>query len=176
MYSQKLFLKVASLLLSGCIFFASCSSSTLIQSVPSGAKLYVDGESVGVTPYKHRDSKVVTSTTDLRFEMEGYKTLYASFSKDEEPNVGAIIGGIFVLIPFLWVMKYKPTHVFELVTLEEENAQQSKIQENKYIDKSDTQSASKSKVALLRDLKNLLDDGAITKSEYEKEKQKILEE
>jgi len=46
--------------------------------------------------------------------MEGYEDFLGSFSRDEEVDVGAIIGGIFFLFPFLWTMKYKPFHTYEL--------------------------------------------------------------
>jgi hypothetical protein len=45
---------------------------------------------------------------------EGYEDFMASFSRDEEVDVGAVIGGIFFLFPFLWTMKYKPFHTYEL--------------------------------------------------------------
>jgi hypothetical protein len=35
-------------------------------------------------------------------------------SRNEEFDVLACIGGVFVLVPFLWIMKYKPVHQFEL--------------------------------------------------------------
>ena len=40
-------LKAVALLLVISIFFASCASTTIIQSEPTGAKLYLNGESVG---------------------------------------------------------------------------------------------------------------------------------
>jgi len=57
--------KVISFSLAVAILFASCSSSTMIVSNPSSAKLYVDDEMVGETPYRHRDSKIVGSTTSV---------------------------------------------------------------------------------------------------------------
>jgi len=51
MKKTKLLSKAISLMLAGAILFASCSSSTLIQSSPSGAKVYLNGEYAGVTPY-----------------------------------------------------------------------------------------------------------------------------
>ena len=101
------FLKPIALFLASAILFASCASTTLIQSNPSDAKLYLNGEYVGKTPYAHRDTKIVGSTTFIKLEKEGYNPLNASFSRGEELDVGALIGGIFVLVPFLWIMKYK---------------------------------------------------------------------
>ena len=105
------------MVLAGAILFASCSSTTLIQSVPNGAKVYLNGEYAGVTPYSHTDTKIVGSTTMVRLEKEGYETMNTAFSRNEDADVGAIIGGIFFLFPFLWTMKYKPTRTYELIPL-----------------------------------------------------------
>ena len=103
--------------LAGIMFFASCTSTTLIQSTPSGAKVYLNEEYAGVTPYSHSDTKIVGSTTYVRLEKEGYETLNTSITKNEDADVGAIIGGFFLLVPFLWTMKYKPFHNYELKPL-----------------------------------------------------------
>lgn len=115
MEKTKLLSKTISLVLAGAILFASCSSTTLIQSSPSGAKVYLNGEYAGVTPYSHTDTKIVGSSTQVRLEKEGYETLNSAFSRNEDADVGAIIGGIFFLFPFLWTMKYKPVRTYELV-------------------------------------------------------------
>jgi len=108
-------LRGIALLLAMTLIFASCASTTIIQSDPSGAKLYLNGESVGTTPYTHEDTKIIGSTTTVRLTMDGYEDFIASFSRNEEVDVGAIIGGIFFLFPFLWTMKYKPYHNYELI-------------------------------------------------------------
>ena len=160
--------KTISLLLAGSVFLTSCASTTIIQSNPSGAKVYLNGEPVGTTPYIHRDTKIVSSTTTVKLEKDGYDPLNTSFSRDEEVDVGAIIGGIFVLVPFLWTMKYKPTHTYELTPSSGTEQQKIKI--------TPQQNQSKSKADRLRELKQLLDEKIITQEEYEKEKKKILEE
>lgn len=110
-------MKSSALLMAVVVLFASCSSSTLIQSEPSGAKLYMNGEYMGVTPFSYSDTKIVGSSTEIRLEKEGYEPLYTMMSRDETADVGAIIGGVFFLFPFLWTMKYKPTHNYELIPL-----------------------------------------------------------
>lgn len=96
------------------LFMASCSSTTLISSYPSGAKIYINDEFVGVTPYKYKDTKIVGSRNYVTLKKEGYEELQTSFSRTEELSVGALIGGLFVTIPFLWIMQYKDTHNYEL--------------------------------------------------------------
>lgn len=158
----------AALFLASLILFSSCASTTMIQSTPKGAKLYLNGESVGTTPYSHRDTKIVGSTNTVRLEKEGYETFNTSFSRNEEADVGAIIGGIFFLFPFLWTMKYKPTHTYEMVPLSGET--QTTVETRSSDDRPLT------KAERLRELKNLLDDDIITQEEFDTEKKEILEE
>ena len=162
--------KTISLMLSGSILLTSCASTTMIQSNPSGAKVYLNGEPVGSTPYTHRDMKIVGSTTTVKLEKDGYEPLNSSFSKDEEADIGAIIGGCFVLVPFLWTMKYKPTHTYELIPSSGNQQPINKTQQQQ------NQGDAKSKADRLRELKKLLDEKVLTQDEYEKEKKKILAE
>jgi hypothetical protein len=93
---------------------ASCASTTMIQSQPSGARIYLDGQPAGVTPYTMTDTKIVGSTTMVRLEYPGYEPTTGFISRNEEVDVLALIGGLLVLVPFLWIMDYRPVHVFEL--------------------------------------------------------------
>ncbi|MBW3470288.1 PEGA domain-containing protein [Arthrospiribacter ruber] len=160
------FIKSTSIILGVTIFFMSCSSTTLIQSNPSGAKVYLNGEPVGTTPYSHSDSKIVGSTTSVKLEKDGYNPLNTSFSRNEEADVGAIIGGVFLLFPFLWTMKYKPSRTYELIPLT--GADQVSPSPQQPVKNG-------SKAEQLRELKQLFDEGLITEEEYEKERKRILE-
>ncbi len=140
----------------------------MIHSLPDGAKLYIDGEPVGNTPYMHTDTKIVGSTTTVKLEKEGYEPFYTSFSKDEEVNLGAIIGGLFVWVPFLWTMKYKPTHTYEMIP--------KATQKEGYEIVNKLNITEKSKEERLKELKSLYNQELITKEEYEQKKSKILEE
>lgn len=110
-------MKVKKILLYILIFpfiFSSCASSTVIGSIPSDANLYINGKLVGQTPYKHRDTKIVGSSNTVRIEKDGYRTYKTSFAKNEKIAVGPLIGGTFLLIPYLWIMKYEDGRVYEL--------------------------------------------------------------
>jgi hypothetical protein len=96
------------------VVLSGCASTTLIQSQPSGAKLYLNSEPVGTTPYTMTDTKIMGTVTTVRLEAPGYEPTTTAISRNEEFNVGACIGGAFVLVPFLWLFGYKPTHTFEL--------------------------------------------------------------
>lgn len=114
MLQKSIFMKTAAMLLAIAVLFSSCSSTTLIQSIPSGAKVYMNGEYKGVTPLTYSDTKIVGSVTHVTLEKEGYEPLQTFLARNESADVGAIIGGIFFLFPFLWTMKYNPTHTYEL--------------------------------------------------------------
>ena len=160
-------IRAISFFLSLSILLASCSSTTMIQSNPTRAKVFLDGAFVGETPYQHRDSKIVGSSMVVKIEKEGFNPLVTTITKDEEVNIGAIIGGLFVLVPFLWTMQYKPAHNYNLIPLTTENETLPEIQ--------NIQISPKSKADKLRELKDLLDEKIITNAEFEKEKKKVLD-
>lgn len=160
--------KAIALLLAVVILFSGCASTTLIQSIPGEAKIYIDGQPVGKTPYSHTDTKIVGSTTSVKLVKEGYEDFYASFSRTERADVGAIIGGIFCWIPFLWTMEYNPIRTYEMIPVAEQEEQPA-------IQTTQTQDdQSSSKFEKLKELKQLLDEEIITWEEFEKEKAKIL--
>lgn len=92
----------------------SCSSTTMIYSSPEGAKVYLNDEVKGTTPYKHTDQTIVGTKTSMVLKKDGYEDFHTTLNKNEELNVGALIGGILVLVPFLWIMSYSPEHNYEL--------------------------------------------------------------
>jgi len=148
------------------LLFSNCASTTIIQSVPSNADLYLNGELVGKTPYPHTDTKIVGSTSNVALKKDGYEDFKASFSRDEEVDVGAIIGGLFILVPFLWTMKYKESRTYVMTAdFDYEEANDSFQSEEKA-----------TKAERLRELKELFEEGLITEKEYEKAKEKILAE
>lgn len=148
------------------IFMSSCASSTMLHSIPEGAKVYIDSQPAGTTPFHYSDTKTIGSATSIRMELEGYEPLNTWLTRNEEADVGAIIGGFIVLVPFLWTMKYHPIHTYELKPLEENNISIKREQINP-IDGS--------KAEQLRELKRLLEEEIITKEEFESEKKKILD-
>jgi hypothetical protein len=157
-------LRLVSLFVAVSILFTACSSTTLIQSKPSGAKVYMDGQYVGETPYTHTDTRIVGSATMIKLEKDGYKPFVTTMTRDEEVDVAAIIGGLFFAVPFLWTMKYQPFHTFELTPATEQssvNAQSIKSTEESVVDK-------------LRTLKQLLDENILTQEEFDKEKANLL--
>lgn len=94
-------------------FFVSCSSTTMIRSTDSQAKIYIDGEIKGTGTATHTDTKIIGSTTSVRIEKPGCEPAFFTFSRNEEFDAGACAGGVFVLVPFLWIQKYKAERTYE---------------------------------------------------------------
>jgi len=110
-------------------------------------------------------TQILGSVINIDLVKEGYEPLYTSFTRSEQVNAGAIVGGLFFLFPFLWTMEYKPTHNYELVPLAATN-QDTQVQSEQ------TQPAL-SKVQRLKELKQMLDENLITQDEFNKAKQKF---
>lgn len=149
------------------VLFSGCASSTMIKSVPSGAKVYINGEPVGTTPYLYTDTKIIFSPINVDIIKEGYKPVYETFRRDEEFNPGTFVGGIFVWPLWLWTLDYKSTHTYELVPVSGTEVPEA-TQEIQY--------STSAKVEKLKELKQMLDEKLITQADYDKAKQKILEE
>jgi hypothetical protein len=107
----KLFPIVALLTLSA---VTGCAASTMIQSQPPGARLFLNGVPVGVTPYTMTDTNMSGSIVQVRLEYPGFDPYNAMISRSEELDPLALIGGIFLLVPLLWVLKYQPVHYYQL--------------------------------------------------------------
>ena len=93
--------------------FVSCASSTIVRSTDPGAKIYIDGEFKGKGSVTHSDTKIVGSSTSVKLVKEGCEPEIYNFSRNEEFDAGACVGGVLVLFPFLWIQKYKAEHVYE---------------------------------------------------------------
>ena len=95
------------------LFLFGCASATVIKSNPPGAKLYLNGQSMGETPYTYADRAAAGTMRTVTLKYEGYKDFNGTI-KREQLSVGALIGGIFLLIPFIWILEYPPLYNFEM--------------------------------------------------------------
>jgi hypothetical protein len=141
----------------------------MIVSDPPGAKLYIDGYYAGSTPYLYTDTKITGSKTHLKMMKDGYEPLNTFFTRSEEVDVGAIVGGVFIWPVFLWTMKYYPEHYYELYPLMSGDQM-----ENQEIIAPDSEN--RSRVEKLRELKQMYDEKLISEQEFLKAKEKILNE
>ena len=97
-------------------FFFGCGSSTVIKSNPTGAKLYLDGQLKGETPYTYSDSAAAGTLRTVTLKKEEYKDFTGTI-KREQLSVPALIGGIIFIIPLIWVLGYPSQYIFEMEKL-----------------------------------------------------------
>ena len=95
------------------ILTTACSSSTLIRSSDPDARIYVNGEYLGTGQATYTDRKVAFSNNDVVIRKDGCDPANHHFRRNEKPDAGAIVGGILVTVPFLWVTEYKNEHSYE---------------------------------------------------------------
>ncbi|WP_455087979.1 PEGA domain-containing protein [Porphyromonas endodontalis] len=114
---MKTFFRNFALLVVGLITLASCASTTIINSVPQGAAVYINQSRVGTTPYTYSDTKILGSVTPITLKLDGYEDFHVMLTRNERVDAGAIVGGLFCWVPFLWTMQYDPSHTYEMVPL-----------------------------------------------------------
>jgi len=93
---------------------SSCTSTTEILTEPSGAKVYADGMTLGKSPVTYSDQKTVGSVTRIELKKEGCEDKVVILSRNEKFDPGACLGGMLVLVPFMWIQGYNPSHTYEL--------------------------------------------------------------
>ena len=95
------------------LFVSACSSSTLIKASDPDARIYVNDEFIGTGQARYTDKKVAFSNNTVKLQKPGCEPAHYSFRRNEDPDGGAIVGGILVIIPLLWVTEYKDAHNYE---------------------------------------------------------------
>ena len=95
------------------LLISACSSSTTIRVSDPDARIFVNGEYVGVGEGTYSDKKVAFSNNDVMIKKAGCDPVSYNFRRSEKPDAGAIVGGVFLTIPFLWVTEYKKEHSYE---------------------------------------------------------------
>jgi hypothetical protein len=100
----------------GFFFLFGCASTTLIKSIPPGAQLSIDGQFVGETPHFYTDKAIAGTLRTVTLKKEGYRD-FTGYIKREKLSVPALIGGIFLIVPFAWVLEYPSQYSFEMEKL-----------------------------------------------------------
>jgi len=106
-------MKLKLLLLSFILIVTGCSSTTIINSDPQGATLYIDGFKMGKTPYTYTDSKTNSSTTSIFLTKEGFIDKHIVMNRSERMNYFPLIGAIYIA-PLFWIRQYDSIHNFVL--------------------------------------------------------------
>ncbi len=102
-------------ILIGAILFSGCASTTLLNTVPDGSDVYIDGIKEGKTPFYYTDRKTAFSSTLFTFKKDGYDDMYVTLKRNEAVDAGSFFGGLFLIVPYLWITKYNTVHTYPLV-------------------------------------------------------------
>ena len=94
-------------------FIVSCSSSTLIQVNDKDVRIFADDQLLGKGSATYTDTKIINSVTPIKLKKDGCEDVTYVIQRNEEFDWGACVGGCLVLVPFLWVQKYKPSRTYE---------------------------------------------------------------
>lgn len=105
--------KMLCLLLAITVFVGGCTSTTRINTLPSGATVYIDGQPQGQSPVTYSDTAVSFTSKTVLIKKDGYKDKTAEICK-EDADIVPIIGGFFFLVPFAWSFGYPDSYTFEL--------------------------------------------------------------
>lgn len=111
MYVRKSFLN-AGIALVALIAVTGCSTMVTIQSDPSGAEIILNNQKIGKTPFAVSLSDFAFNSYDVTLKKDGYSDFHGRIAK--EAKAGAIIGGLFSWIPFLWCYGPQPYQTFYL--------------------------------------------------------------
>ncbi len=155
------------------VFMASCASYTVITTKPQGAKVFVDDYYIGKTPVIYRDYKPALSSTAIKIEKEGYRTIYTYIQKDGSINLTSLVAGFFFMPAWIWALGYPPQYNF---ILQPGDSVEVQAPTNLPYTIPDSLSFGNKKAKALKELEDLHNQGLLTDEEYESKKKQILEE
>ncbi|MEM9301060.1 MAG: hypothetical protein AAGE01_03060 [Pseudomonadota bacterium] len=92
---------------------SGCSASTTIRASDPDARIYVNGEYIGTGQARYSDRKVAFSKNEVVLQRPGCQADSHEFHRNEDPDVGAIIGAFLFYVPVLWVTEYKDERAYE---------------------------------------------------------------
>jgi len=90
---------------------AGCASMTEFRTIPSGAKVFVDGELIGLSPVPYYDRLLAGSTIKVDFIKQGYEDHTVGITKD-----CLYLHRVFwfPVLSWPWITGYREQYTFEL--------------------------------------------------------------
>lgn len=156
------------------LFLFGCASSTVIKTLPEGARVEKGGSLLGTTPYHYWDREPSDYSSTYVLKKEGYKDREITLKKDV-----LYVHRIFAppLLGLPWIYGYNPEYSFELEKSEQASTQATSP---------NVPAASPSEVIAkrsdhleytqkLRALKQLKDEGLLTDTEYEQKRKLVVD-
>jgi hypothetical protein len=95
------------------LILLSCSSTTILNTNDSKAKIFVNNKYLGIGSVIHTDMKIAWLGNKVKIKKKNCADQVFVFRKNEEIDLVPLVSGLFLFVPLLWVMKYKAVHNFE---------------------------------------------------------------
>lgn len=141
------------------VLLSGCAERARIASVPSGARVFIEGSEVGVTPYILTVGRSKIRDIPYRIELEGYRPVEGTLRRGVAPGrvFGAIftVGILYIFRSPLYIQSTNP--VLAIQPGQWQQPPQSVPIEDR-----------------LKKLQELRDDGVLSPSEYERQRENIL--
>ncbi len=94
----------------------SCSSTTVIKVSDPDVNISVNNRLLGSSDVIYSDRKVSwLKSNKVNLTKEGCAEQSFKFRRNEKLDSLALITGIFLIVPILWLMKYRAVHNYEFV-------------------------------------------------------------
>jgi hypothetical protein len=93
----------------------ACSSNTSIRVTDPDARIYVNDEYLGTGRAHYSDRKPAFTIQEVTLRKDGCEAQTYRFRRNERPDVGAIIGAYYLVVPIFWTAQYKERHQYEFV-------------------------------------------------------------
>lgn len=101
------------------LLVSACTSTTNIKVSDPDARIYVNGEYIGMGRARYTDRKPAFSRQEVTLRRDGCAPQLHSFRRNERPDIGAIVGAYFLVLPVLWVTQYKDHRDYEFYCAQE---------------------------------------------------------
>lgn len=104
------------LYVAACAFFVACSSSAVIRSYPSNARVSVGDSVIGSTPVKITDFRPNGANLTLKLELENHQTIFDTISRNDNKELSIYdFSGAFLLFPLFWSNSYQKNYLYYLL-------------------------------------------------------------
>jgi hypothetical protein len=99
--------------LTALVALTACSSGTSIRVTDPDARIYINGEYLGTGHAHYSDRKPAFTVQEVTLRKDGCEPQNYRFRRNERPDIGAIIGAYYLVVPIFWTAQYKERHSYD---------------------------------------------------------------
>ncbi|MBN1297854.1 PEGA domain-containing protein [bacterium] len=97
------------------LILSGCASTTLINTEPSNAEIWIDGINMGYTPYSHTDTDLSFSTKTVQLKKGGFQDATHVIKRDQMNVQNTVLSFLCFWPGLLWSWEYPASYTFSLV-------------------------------------------------------------